>query len=250
MNNLILEIKELSFSFRRYALLRRCADGGKTETVARAGDCPCPQSVAWLDPLMRVGNQVGGINGMAEKQREVFSRYGLGAVVDRLYPFKLSGGMARRVLLSTAVVENAKLIIADESTHGLSVELARRAMGHFRELADGGAGVLLITYDIDLAMEFTDSIAGFYAGSTVEIAPAAEFREGGGALWHPYSKALCDAIPQNGFVPIAGNQPYSGAMPKGCPFSPRCPQKIAECEHSAIAMREVRGGEVRCVHAA
>jgi peptide/nickel transport system ATP-binding protein len=209
-----------------------------------------PQSVAWLDPLMRVGKQVVGINGTVEKQRAVFSRYGLDVSVDRLYPFQLSGGMARRVLLSTAVMEGAKLIIADEPTPGLSVDLARRAMGHFRELADAGAGVLLITHDIDLAMEFADYIAVFYAGSTLEIAPAREFREGGGALRHPYSKALCAAIPQNGFVPIAGTQPYSGAMPEGCPFAPRCPQKNAACERSAIPMREVRGGEVRCVCAA
>jgi peptide/nickel transport system ATP-binding protein len=213
-----------------------------------------PQSVAWLDPLMRVGKQVAGLNGTAAKQRAVFSRYGLDASVDRLYPFQLSGGMARRVLLSTAVTVGAKLIIADEPTPGLSVELARRAMGHFRELADAGAGVLLITHDIDLAMEFADTIAVFYAGTTLEIAPASEFREGGALLRHPYSKALLAALPQNGFVPIAGTQPYSGAMPDGCPFAPRCLQKSAECEQAAnaaaFAMRRLRGGEVRCVRAA
>jgi peptide/nickel transport system ATP-binding protein len=208
-----------------------------------------PQSVDSLDPLMRVGRQVTGTLGTREGQKAAFRRYGLEERVARLYPFQLSGGMARRVLISTAVTTEADLIIADEPTPGLSLGLAQETMRHFREFADAGAAVLLITHDIGLALSAADRIAVFYAGATVEIAGAADFRAGGDVLRHPYSRAFIDALPQNGFRPIPGVQPYAGVLPAGCLFAPRCPLKTDECEAGPVALRSLRGGEVRCVHA-
>ena len=111
-----------------------------------------PQSLAYLDPLMRVDRQVIGIRGTKEKQEAAFARYHLGKEVERMYPFQLSGGMARRVLISTAVMEEARLIVADEPTPGLHEEVAMETLRDFRQLADEGCGVLLITHDIDLSM--------------------------------------------------------------------------------------------------
>ena len=55
-------------------------------------------------------------------------------------------------MISTALIETPKLVIADEPTPGLDPKLARRAMEHFRELADMGAAVLVITHDLELAV--------------------------------------------------------------------------------------------------
>lgn len=206
-----------------------------------------PQSVEYLDPLMRVGKQVIGVNGSKEKQQSVFRKYGLSSLVERLFPFQLSGGMARRVLVSTAVIGDAKLIIADEPTPGLSKELAETAMGHFRALADQGCGILLITHDIDLALSYADRISVFYAGTTIETAFVEDFRQAD-SLRHPYTKALWRAIPRNGFQPIKGTQPYPGSLPGGCLFAPRCAMRTAEC-NARPRMRELRGGEVCCIHA-
>lgn len=210
-----------------------------------------PQSVSYLDPLMKVGEQVRGCKPGKEiikLQKEIFRRFHLNEKTEKLYPFQLSGGMARRILVSTAVLSGAELIIADEPTPGLDLEMALEALKIFRELADEGKAVVLITHDIDLAFHIADRIAVFYAGTTVELADAADFRKGPKALRHPYSKALWEALPQNGFQPISGFQPYAKYLPKGCLFSPRCPYKTEECEKN-IPMREVRGGLVRCVHA-
>jgi oligopeptide/dipeptide ABC transporter, ATP-binding protein, C-terminal domain len=207
-----------------------------------------PQSVEYLDPLMRVAQQVIGVDGTKEKQKSVFKKYGLSNLVERLFPFQLSGGMARRILVSSAVISDAKLIIADEPTPGLSKDMAKVAMSHFRELANQGCAVLLITHDIDLALSYADRISVFYAGTTVETADVEDFKQGAGALRHPYTKALWQAIPQNGFKPIQGVQPYPGSLPDGCLFAPRCLMKTAECEKRPI-MREIRGGEVCCNHA-
>ena len=206
-----------------------------------------PQSVAYLDPLMRVGPQVtGGKPELASRAREVLARLGLAPAVERLYPFQLSGGMARRVLFSTAVVSDARLIIADEPTPGMHLEQAVEALSVLRELADGGRGVVLITHDIDLALQVADRIAVFYAGTTVEQAPVADFLAGPEALRHPYSRALWAAMPQNGFRPIPGFKPGTGEQHEGCLFAPRCSERTGKCQRERPPLRRVRGGLVRC----
>lgn len=209
-----------------------------------------PQSVAYLDPLMKIGEQADGHTKPkpSEKRKKLFERLNLPERTEKLYPFQLSGGMARRVLVSTALITDAQLIIADEPTPGMSLDQALEALKMFREMADEGKAVILITHDIDLAFEFADRVAVFYAGTTVETAPAADFKAGPDALRHPYSKALWRALPQNGFQPIEGFQPYAGRLPKGCLFAPRCPYKTEECEKEVPPVSEIRGGEVRCYH--
>lgn len=210
-----------------------------------------PQSVAYLNPLMKVGKQADGHKKPypTERRRKLFKRFDLPDETERMYPFQLSGGMARRVLVSTALISDARLIIADEPTPGMSLSQAMEALTMFREMANEGKAVILITHDIDLAFEFADRIAVFYAGTTVETALATEFKEGPSVLRHPYSKALWHALPQHDFVPIDGFQPYAGNLPKGCLFSPRCELCTEECRKQIPPLRKLRGGEVRCIHA-
>ncbi|WP_166240349.1 ABC transporter ATP-binding protein [Paenibacillus turpanensis] len=208
-----------------------------------------PQSVNYLDPLMQVGKQVqAAVKGgdAVRKQREAFRRYGLAEQVDRLLPFQLSGGMARRVLVSTAAVSGARVIIADEPTPGLDEASLDEALASLRELADEGAAVMLITHDIASALRIADRVAVFYAGTTVEVAPAEDFAGDGGALRHPYSRALWRALPQNGFAPAPGAQPQPGAMPAGCLYAPRCELAAPPCAQARPEPRELRGGMVRC----
>lgn len=210
-----------------------------------------PQSVAYLDPLMRIGTQVSGKGAPKKKvtlQKKIFQRLQLKENVEKLYPFQLSGGMARRVLVSTAVLSGADVIIADEPTPGLDLEMALETLKIFRELADEGKAIVLITHDIDLAFHIADRVAVFYAGTTLEIADANDFLEGPEALRHPYSKALWKALPQNGFEPVPGFQPYAKYLPGGCLYFPRCPHRSDECEKK-IPMKNVRGGRVRCIYA-
>ena len=207
-----------------------------------------PQSVTYLDPLMKVGKQVRRGRRDREtvsRQRELFSQYGLAQEVEEKYPFACSGGMSRRILLATALMENPRLIIADEPTPGMELSLAGKAMEDFRRFADMGNGVLLLTHDIELALKVADRIAVFYAGTTVEEALVSDF-ESEELLRHPYTKALWRAMPRNGFHPIDGVQPYVKDLPKGCVFGPRCPDFSRECE-GEIPERVIRCGTVRCI---
>ncbi|MDE7324106.1 MAG: ABC transporter ATP-binding protein [Lachnospiraceae bacterium] len=210
-----------------------------------------PQSVDFLDPLMKAGVQADGHRKPypSQKRRALFRRFGLPEETEKRYPFQLSGGMARRVLVSTALITDAQLIIADEPTPGMSLEQALEALRMFREMADDGKAVVLITHDIDLAFAFADRIAVFYAGTTVETASARDFQAGPDALRHPYSKALWRALPQNGFEPIDGTQPYAGSLPRGCLFAPRCSRSTPKCVQEVPSMRTLRSGEVRCFYA-
>lgn len=157
-----------------------------------------PQSIASLDPLMKVGRQIGGSD---QERHALYARYGLDPSVDERYPFELSGGMARRVLLATALIRDPRLIIADEPTPGLDLELAVAAMDDFRAFADGGGSVLLITHDIELALRVADRVAVFKDGTVVEETAVANFADPA-LLEHPFSRSLWHALPEHGFCVV------------------------------------------------
>ena len=206
-----------------------------------------PQSVSYLDPLMKVGDQVrrGHKDGISRaRSRKVLGRYGLGEDTEELYPFQLSGGMTRRVLISTAVMEKPELVIADEPTPGLHISAAKRVLSHFREIADRGAGVLLITHDLELALQVADRIVVFYAGTNVEEAAVSDFQKEE-RLRHPYTRALYRAMPSHGFEVQPGAQPYVKDLPVGCPYGPRCPMADQGCMEE-IEYRAYEGGMVKC----
>ncbi|MBQ9067850.1 MAG: ABC transporter ATP-binding protein [Eggerthellaceae bacterium] len=163
-----------------------------------------PQSVDHLNPLMRVGGQVEGFgrsdrDARSKKRKDLFDRYGLAEHVAELFPHELSGGMARRVLLCCALMDDPSLIVADEPTPGLDLDLAVRAMGDFRAFADEGGGVLLITHDIELALCVADRIAVFKDGTVVEETSVASFASPE-TLEHPFSRALWHALPEHDFA--------------------------------------------------
>jgi len=158
-----------------------------------------PQSIAYLDPLMTIEDQLmrKGIN-----QQDFFK------VMDTLgftkadlgkYPFQLSGGMARRVLIANTILSKADLIIADEPTPGLSLDLAIEVLNHFRNMANDGKGILLITHDIDLVCNIADRMSIFYGGHILETLNTKDFLKGEKYIRHPLTKAFWRALPQNDF---------------------------------------------------
>lgn len=159
-----------------------------------------PQSIRFLNPLMKIGPQIR--KGKKDKETrekldEIFREYELEQNVQELYPFELSGGMNRRVLNATARMGNPKLVIADEPTPGLHMDMVRRVMSHFREMADDGAGVLVITHDLEQALAVADRVVVLYEGKVVENTDVRNF-DSEETLKHPYAKALWRALPQNG----------------------------------------------------
>lgn len=208
-----------------------------------------PQSVEYLDPLMKIGPQIVSENPTKEKEEKmqsILNRYGLPQDTSQKYPFELSGGMIRRTLISTAVMKNSSLIIADEPTPGLHLEVAKKVMGHFKELAQNGAGVLLITHDLELALTVADKVMVLYSGSAIELANNEDFQKIS-TLRHPYTKSLWKSMPKNGFNLISGSQPYAKDVTIGCPYIKSCNKKTENCKKS-IPWNEFHGGFVRCIN--
>ena len=181
-----------------------------------------PQSVENLDPLMRVGDQVVGraaggsraerkrlLAQRVERMHRLFDSYGLAFQVTRLYPHELSGGMARRVLLMCALMDDPKLIVADEPTPGLDLELACHALDDLRRFANHGGGVLLITHDIELALRVADRVAVFHDGTVVEETATASFADPA-LLEHPFTRMLWHALPEHDFSADARAQAGCG----------------------------------------
>lgn len=211
--------------------------------------CLIPQSVNFLDPLMKVGQQAIGdvpkeeMEAAKKKQREVFSKYGLSEEVDDLYPFELSGGMARKVLLSTALLSNPELVVADEPTPGLDEKSVAETIKDIKQMADEGKGVLLITHEIDVALKTADRIAIFYSGYVIEINSVENFKDSSNLL-HPYSRSLIDALPKNGFKLTEGVQPLEDVT--GCVYYENCPMRTDVCLKNKPDLIEYGDAMIRC----
>ena len=212
-----------------------------------------PQSVNFLDPLMKISDQAIGHTESDEekkekkiKQREIFEQYNLSPEVDDMYPFQLSGGMARRVLVSTALLSNPKLVVADEPTPGLDEKTVEETLNHFKQMKENGVGVLLITHDINAALEVADRIGIFYSGYVIEIAEKKDFTGDGENLLHPYTKSLYKALPANGFELTQGHQPLHGEIPNGCPYYNRCDMRFDRCENERPKLIDLGNKKIRC----
>jgi peptide/nickel transport system ATP-binding protein len=215
-----------------------------------------PQSVGFLNPLWRVGGQVvraarlGGKNPeQAVTARDcAFARYNLPDAAKGMFPYQISGGMARRVLTAAATVGDARLIVADEPTSGMDAENSRNALAYLRNLAGQGRSVLLITHDIQAAVEVSDKVAVFRDGVTVEVAEGKDFREVD-RLRHPYTRQLFSALPEREFTGAVNGRRLAGQRGEGCVHRNGCPMQAAICHQSAPERRHLGNGWVRCHHA-
>src|SRR5690625_7679900 len=107
--------------------------------------------------------------------------------------------MSMSVLAAAAIVRGSNLVIADEPTPGLDPKALNDTVKHMKQLAVDGKGIMFITHDIDVALQVADTIVVIYEGETVEFAQAKDFSGKGENLRHPYTKALWNALPKNGF---------------------------------------------------
>ena len=161
-----------------------------------------PQTINSLNPLLKTGIQARMTLKRSDykRQEEVYESFGLEKEVNKMYPFELSGGMARRVLVADAMLSSAELIIADEPTPGMDKKATDEIISYFKELKASGKTSLIISHDINMALAVADRIAVFYDGRIIEVSPVEAFKNGGGMLKNPYSRMLIKALPENGLT--------------------------------------------------
>ncbi len=218
-----------------------------------------PQSVSYLNPLIRVGKQVcraARIGGLTKEEARMatdaaFTRFNLAPEVQSLFPFQLSGGMAQRILVAIATVAGASLIVADEPTTGLDPDRVTVFLDLLRMLADEGKAALLITHDLGAAQRVADRIAVFHGGTLVEVVKIADGSEVDN-LVHPYSRALWEALPDNGFSTNGSSfssHRHGNDEPLGCLFVKNCDRAEHRCRITYPDLVPAGNNMVRCLNA-
>lgn len=152
----------------------------------------------------------------------------------RSFPHELSGGERQRVVIAIAIANDPDLLICDEPTTALDVTVQAQILEVLKTARDvTGAGVLIITHDLGVVAEFADRALVMYAGRAVEDAPVSRLYE---RARMPYTVGLLGSVPRldapqgTRLVPIPGAPPSLTTTPHGCPFAPRCPLAIDECQ--------------------
>lgn len=161
------------------------------------------------------------------------------------YPHELSGGMAQRVMIASALLEKPSLLIADEPTSALDVTTQAQVLELMRGLRNEiGASILFITHDLAVAAQVADEVVVMYAGEVVEHAPVERLFS---RPLHPYTEGLLKSFPrkykdEGPLQAISGDVPDLRSLPAGCRFHPRCAYAFDRCSKEKPRLKEAEPG--------
>ena len=117
-----------------------------------------------------------GFYGVPRSERrsdELLAALGLSDKANA-YVRALSGGMKRRLMVAKALVHNPPVLILDEPTAGVDVELRRQLWAYVRQLNEAGVTILLTTHYLEEAQELCDTIAIVNHGEVVACEPTGQ----------------------------------------------------------------------------
>jgi peptide/nickel transport system ATP-binding protein len=190
-----------------------------------------------LHPFYSIGDQITeayrlhhkASRGDARKRAiEMLDRVGIPQARSRVddFPHQFSGGMRQRAMIAMSLVNDPKLLIADEPTTALDVTVQAQILDLLQDLQrEFNSAIIIITHDLGVIAEVADEVMVMYAGRAVEHGPTREL------LTHPempYTWGLLSSVPDvtadtdARLIPIPGNPPSLLDPPSGCPFHPRC----------------------------
>lgn len=189
-----------------------------------------------LHPTYRVSDQVAEgilVHDLKDRQAartralQLLKTTGLTDRLAEAYPHQLSGGQKQRALLALALANDPEVLILDEPTAALDAISKQEIIALLQGLARNKAAIV-ITHDIATAARVSNRLAVMYAGKIIEEGETAETLS---EPRHPYTRGLIRSYPD-----ISATKDLQGipgrATPDvpGCPFHPRCTQRISVCE--------------------
>lgn len=199
-----------------------------------------------LNPVIRVGDQIAEVlrahvrttrRDRRTRVEELLAEVGFDQPrqIYTAYPHQLSGGQRQRVVIAQAVACRPQLVIADEATSKLDASLQAEIIALMREISQRHRmAFIVISHDPTVLAGFVDRIAVMYAGRIVEEGRTEDiFRR----PLHPYTQALVrlsaryltNAGSRTRFAAIDGEPPNLTSPGIGCPFAPRCPERMQVC---------------------
>ena len=213
-----------------------------------------------LNPSLRVGSAIADVVGehRPRKDRQNAVLGALGRVhlpttqgFARRFPHELSGGQQQRVLIASALVCEPPLVVLDEPTTGLDVVTQARVLAEIQRLSrEEGVAMVYVSHDLAVIAQVADQIAVMYAGCVVEHGPSETILS---SPRHPYTRGLVSSIPDHSarrrLPVIPGVAVGLTDRPAGCPFAPRCGQKVPRCLAEFPALEQLSGRAVRCFEA-
>jgi len=189
------------------------------------------EPMAALNPTQRIGKQLmeavflhHKVSPAEAKDRviKVLREVRIPAPETRFheYPHQLSGGMRQRVMIAMALINQPKLLIADEPTTALDVTVQAQILELIAELQRRmKMSVILITHDLGVIAETCDEVAVMYAGRIVERAPVFELFKN---PRHAYTRGLLESIPRLDDPPKTHLRVIPGSVPSLEDFKPGC----------------------------
>jgi peptide/nickel transport system ATP-binding protein len=190
-----------------------------------------------LHPFYSIGHQISeayrihnDVSRSAAKKRaiEMLDRVGIPQARSRVddFPHQFSGGMRQRAMIAMSLVNDPKLVIADEPTTALDVTVQAQILDLLQDLQrEFNSAIIIITHDLGVIAEMADDVLVMYAGRAVETGPTKLILTNPEMpyTWGLLSSVADVAADTNArLIPIPGNPPSLLNPPSGCPFHPRC----------------------------
>jgi oligopeptide/dipeptide ABC transporter ATP-binding protein len=197
--------------------------------------------------IHRLGNQ----KFRKDRVNALLGKVGLRPEHRDRYPHEFSGGQRQRIIIARALAVGPEFILADEPVSALDVSIQAQVINLLMDLKqEGDLTFLFISHDLSVVEHICDRIAVMYLGRIVETSPVEEFFK---TPFHPYSRALIDAVPVTDpsidlyHTILEGDVPSPINPPSGCHFHPRCILRQDQCRKTLPALREVSPGrQVAC----
>lgn len=215
--------------------------------------------VASLDPLKRIGKQMVRVQREHRKISADEAWANGVKMLDtvgipdperraRAWPHELSGGMAQRVLIAMALINDPRLLIADEPTTGLDVTVQAQILDLLRDLvAERNLAAIIITHDLGIVAHYCDRVAVMFAGNIVEVGRVDQVLR---SPHHPYTQALVASTPQQmkerGYTHLGGPPPDLYDLPPGCHYRDRCPTAAEVCRTAPANVPVADGHQALC----
>ena len=234
------------------------ARGHKLREMRRRMQIVFQDPLGALNPRITVGQSIMEplvVQGVPRLQRidrlaELLAEVELPADAARRYPHEFSGGQRQRIVIARALALNPAIIVADEPVSALDASIQSQILMLFKRLQqEHGLAYLFISHDLAVVRFLAHRIAVMYLGEIVEQAATEELFSN---PFHPYTRALLDAVPRpepdaRPVQPLHGNVPSAAAPPAGCAFHTRCPVSIPQCADEPPPQICVKAGhDLRC----